>query len=141
MTADWLATLFSVDGSTVVVIGTLCGAGTWVLRNQLFNPLLGFAIQPLLTMVSVSIFALLQASGLIEPMILTDKIKGIMAATMIGHGIGLAVGLLVLVMMSEKAVEGETTLTERQKRLTDRDQGKSAPVQRMVRRNYRESLR
>jgi hypothetical protein len=132
MLADWLSSLFAIDKSTIVVIATLCGAGTWILRGQLYNPLLGFAIHPLLTILCVVLYALMQASGLIDPFILTDWIKGIMAATMAGHGIGIAVGMLILVLMGDKAEAVETTLGKRQ--------GKE-PVRRTVRRDFRESLR
>ena len=133
MLADWLSSLLSIDSSTVVWIGTFCAAGTWILRGQLSNPMLGFVIQPLLTALSVVIFALMQASGLIEQTILSDKIKGIMAATMAGHGIGIAVGMLILILVSEKGENLETELTKRAK--------PAAPSRRVPRRNFRESLR
>lgn len=136
MSADWLASLMSIERSTVIVLATLCGAGTWILRGQLYNQMLGFVIHPVLTAFTVFIFALLQACGLIEPMILTDQIKGIMAATMLSHGIGLAFGMLVLLLLNDKAAAVENDLTRRQAKLGDK-----APVSRKVRRDFRESLR
>ena len=82
------------------------------------------------------IFALMQASGLIEQTILSDKIKGIMAATMAGHGIGIAVGMMILLLLTDKAEAIEGDLTKRQAKVAPR-----GPVQRKVRRDFRESLR
>ena len=136
MLADWLTSLLSVERSTIIIIASFCGIGTWVLRGQLSNPMLGFAIHPLLTALSVSIFAMMQASGLIEPMILTDQIKGIIAATIAGHGIGIAIGMVILLTMNDKAEATENDLTKRQAKLNAKGQ-----VQRKVRRNFQESLR
>ena len=133
MVANWLSSLLAIDKSTIVLIGFICGAGTWILRGQLYNPLLGFAIHPLLTTLCVALFALFQICGLIDPLVLADWLKGIMAATMAGHGIGIAVGMLILAVMSDKAEAVESDLTRRQ--------GKKMVLPRTVRRNFREGLR
>ena len=133
MTSAWLASLLSVDHSTFVIIAFLCGLGTWVLKPQLPNPLLSLVVQPLLTMLTLCIYALIQAFGLIDPTILTDWIKGLMASTMVGHGIGISLGMLIIAIMGEKAEAVESELLRRQ--------GNGRPAKRTVRRNFRESLR
>jgi hypothetical protein len=115
MLADWLSALFSIERGAIAAIAFICGAGTWILRGQLYNPMLGFAIHPLLTLLCVVIFALLRVGGLIEPMILTDCIKGVLVSTMMGHGIGLALGMLVLLMINDKSQTTETDLMRRQR--------------------------
>jgi hypothetical protein len=131
--AGWLASLLSVDKSTFLVIATICAMTTWTIRGQLNDPMLGFIVSPLLSICSVCIYAALQGSGLIEPMIMTDWIKGLMASIMVGHGIGVGVGMLLVAIAGERAEAVENELTRRQR--------PAQPTQRTVRRNFRESVR
>ena len=133
MLADWLTSLLSVDKNTIIVIGLLCGGGTWMLRGQLYNPMLGFAIHPMMTIVSVLVYAMLQAGGLIDPEKMSDWIKGVMAATMAGNGIGIAIGMVFLAFLGDKTAAVETDLMRRN--------ATKAPVKRTARRNFREGLR
>ena len=133
MLANWISTLLAIDKSTVVAIGALCMLGALVLRTQLEDPMIAFAFQPVLMIISVILYAILQATGAIQPIIMTDWIKGIMVSAMIGNGVGIGLVLLGSALLLEKAATIETELT--------RKQAPASIPKRTPRRSPREALR
>ena len=136
MLANWLSSLLSVDKGTVIAIATLCVLGALVLRTQLEDPMIAFAFQPLLTLIGVIIYAVMQAAGVIQPIIMTDWIKGILVAAMMGNGLGIGLVLLGAALLLEKASSVETALTRKQAAGAT-----TAMPKRVARRSPREALR
>lgn len=112
--AQLLASLFSVSFNTVLIIFALCTLGSLVLRTQLEDPMISFAFQPVLAFLSVLVFAGLEASGFIEPIITTDWIKGILVASTMGIGIGIGLIMLCVAKFEARSDSIETALTKRQ---------------------------
>ena len=112
---EWINALMSVDKSTWIIVASICAGSTWVIRHLFSDPMYGIVVHPLLTLTTVFVYVGLQASGFIEPMILTDWIKGLFASIMMGHGLGLAIGLLIIALAGEKAEAVEGDLIKRQK--------------------------
>lgn len=127
---EWINALMSVDKSTWIIVACICGGSTWVIRHLFSDPMYGIVVHPLLTLTTIFVYVGLQASGFIEPMILTDWIKGLFASIMMGHGLGLAIGLLIIALAGEKAEAVEGDLVKRQK-----------PQVRTARRNFGEGMR
>jgi hypothetical protein len=117
--AQLLASLFSVSFNTVLIIFALCTLGSLVLRTQLEDPMISFAFQPVLAFLSVLVFAGLEASGFIEPIITTDWIKGILVASTMGIGIGIGLILMCVAKFEARSDQIETTLTKRHKQVAE----------------------
>ena len=117
--AQLLASLFSVDFNTVLIIFALCTVGSLVLRTQLEDPMISFGIQPVLALLSVLIYAGLSAGGIIEPIITTDWIKGILVSSTMGIGIGIGLIMLCVAKFEARSDDIETALTKRQTQTRD----------------------
>ena len=115
--AQLLASLLSVDFNTVLIIFALCTLGSLVLRSQLEDPMISFAFQPVLAFLSVLVYSGLHAAALIEPIITTDWIKGILVASTMGIGAGVALILVGVAKLEARLEKIETTLTRRQAQL------------------------
>lgn len=109
-----LASFFSVDFNTVLIIFAFCTLGSLVLRTQLEDPMISFAFQPVLAFISVLVFSGLNAAGFIEPIITTDWIKGILVSSTMGIGIGIGLVMLCVAKFEARSDSIETTLTKRQ---------------------------
>ena len=111
--ADWLTALLTIEKGTVFMIGALSLLGCLVLKAQLEDAFIAFGLLPLLMLVSILIFVTLQAAGAIQPIILTDWIKGILVSWTVGNSIGIGLVMLGVAVFTEKAAETETALTRR----------------------------
>ncbi len=111
--AQLLASLFSVNFNTVLIIFALCTLGSLVLRTQLEDPMISFAFQPVLAFLSVLVYSGLTAAGLIEPILTTDWIKGILVSSTVGVGVGIGLVMLCITTFEARADAIETTLTKR----------------------------
>lgn len=124
--AQLLASLFSIDINTVLIIFVLCTGGSLVIKSQLEDPMISFAFQPVLALLSVLIYAGLAAGSIIEPLIITDWIKGIMVAAMVGNAAGIGLILLLVALFSERNDNRETELLQRQPRPPRKSPGVSS---------------
>lgn len=86
-----LEQMTSLDTSTYVLLGLICGAAVWLMRDYLANILTVILIYPLILGLSLLANHVFMVSGMFDPKKMADWMIGTICAATLGVLLGLVI--------------------------------------------------